>query len=623
MLTYICKSMFDYRELKKRNSLIIFILLVNVTFAQKVMTHELKDVVVTAGRTAVEFSDLTRSVYVLNQKDIEKIPVNDIQDLLQYVAGVDLKQRGVDGVQADISIRGGSFNQTLILIDGIKVTDPQTGHHNLNIPLSLGDIQRVEILKGQGSRVHGPNAFSGVINIITKKGNVKELSLIAIGGQNGYYSTSLSVAYPTRILKSRISFNRKQSDGYIHNTDFKNKNFSYNGSVNLKNVLINTFAGYNDKQFGANKFYSARFPEQWEHTKTTFVNTSVKYFKKNFLLDSKVYFRKNKDDYILIKDHPEIYENHHESNTYGAELQSTFNYKNGSTSIGGEFIKDKIKSTNLGNHKREKKGVFVEQRYFPSENLTLVGGFFAYDYAFLGWKFWPGLEAAYKFKNSSRIYANIGKSFRLPTYTELYYLSPTNNGNPNLKSEETLNYELGFVFNSKNVNINGSIFRKEGKNLIDWTRKIGTDVWKAQNISKINTTGYELGLKVKLNKLLKQNILIDFQLDYTWLQADKTIGKFNESKYLLDFLRHQLIGKILNKLPFALLQSWIFRYEDRVNFGDSFIVDTQISKKFTLFSIFVRATNLFDRSYSDIVGVVLPGRWITMGVKLNIGKVIF
>lgn len=607
----------------KRKIIILIVLLSCVTFSQNILKHKLDSVVVTASRSAVEFSNLTRSVTVITKKDIEKLPVNDIQDLLQYSAGVDLKQRGVDGVQADISIRGGSFEQTLILIDGIKVTDPQTGHHNLNIPFSINDIERVEILKGQGSRVHGPNAFSGVINIITKKGNFKELSLSTIGGQNGYYSTALSLSYPTNIIKSRFSYNRKQSDGYIHNTDFRNTNYSYNGSINLKNTAINLLAGYNDKEFGANRFYSSKFPDQWEHTKTTFLNAGLNYSDNSFLFESKLHYRNNKDDYILIKNKPEIYENLHETNTYGFEFQTTLKYKNASTSFGGEFINDKIESTNLGNHNRDKKGVFLEQQYLQINNLTLIGGFFAYDYAEIGWKFWPGFEASYKFGNSSKIYTTIGKSFRLPSFTELYYLSPTNKGNENLEYEETLNYEVGYLLSTDNFNFTSSLFRKEGKNLIDWAREIGTEIWKTQNISKINIIGYEVGLKINLKKLLKQNVLTDLQLNYAWLKADKTVGGSEESKYLLDFLRHQFIGKISNRLPFNIQQNWTFRYEERVNFENSFIIDTQITKQYKFFKVFFRATNLLDRNYRDIAGVDLPGRWITGGITLNIGKQIF
>lgn len=603
--------------------LFITLILNCAVFGQGVIKHKLNDVIVTASKEAIEFSNLTRSVTVISHKDIAKLPVNDIQDLLQYVAGVDVKQRGIDGVQADISIRGGSFEQTLILIDGIKVTDPQTGHHNFNIPFSINDIKRVEILKGQGSRVHGPNAFSGVINIITKKGNSKELSLSAIGGQNGYYSTAFSVSYPTKLLKSRLSYNKKQSDGYIHNTDFKNTKYSYSGSVILKNTVINLLAGYNDKAFGANKFYSSKFPNQWEHTKTTFLSTSVNFAENNFSFMSNFHFRKNKDDYILIKDHPEIYRNNHETNSLGIDLQSTFTYKKGSTSFGGEFINDKINSSNLGNHKRDKKGVFIEQQYFPMKNLTIMGGFFVYDYAEIGWKYWPGLEASYKFNSTSKVYANIGKAFRLPSFTELYYESPTNKGNEKLKYEETINYELGYSLKSENFVFNTSVFRRNGKNLIDWTRKIGTEIWQAKNISKINIIGYEIDFNINLKKLLKQNILTDFQLDYTWLSEDKTVGSSEESKYLLDFLRHQLIVKLSNNLPFNMQQNWIFRYEDRINSENSFIVDTQISKVFTSFKVFLRTTNVFNTNYRDFAGIKLPGRWITTGISLNIGNKIF
>ena len=120
--------------------LLSIFLFINNELNAQVIQHQLQDVIVTASRAPISFSDLTRSVIVIDSSDIKETPVNSIQDLLQYTSGVDIKQRGVDGVQADASIRGGTFEETLILIDGVKMSDPQTAHHNLNLPISLDNV---------------------------------------------------------------------------------------------------------------------------------------------------------------------------------------------------------------------------------------------------------------------------------------------------------------------------------------------------------------------------------------------------------------------------------------------------------------------------------------------------
>ncbi len=340
---------------------IYFVILFNIalTFlisssliAQTLPQFKMNEVVVTAGRTPISFADLTRSVIVITQKEIKEAPVHSVQGLLQYAAGVDLAQRGVDGVQGDVSIRGGSFEETLVLIDGVSVDDPQTGHHNLNLPVSLDDIQRIEILKGPGSSIYGANAFSGVINIITKKGRDKTLSLKLSGGQNSYYDGSIYGAYPIGIFNNHISFSRQKSNGFMYNTEFNISNFTYETSINSGESNVNLFFGYNDKKYGANSFYSVLFPNQWEHTTTKLLNIDGVFGKNAFSVSPKIYWRRNDDNYLLTYLQPSFYQNIHQTNIYGAQIQISFTSGLGTSSIGGEYNTDKIKSTNLGDHSR-------------------------------------------------------------------------------------------------------------------------------------------------------------------------------------------------------------------------------------------------------------------------------
>ena len=431
--------------------LVIIMILLCLLSSAKILGQEknsyrLDEVVVTASRIPLNYSELTRSVVVIDTNEIKQAPVSSLQDLLKYISGIELKRRGVDGVQGDVSIRGGSFEETLVMIDGVKVSDPQSAHHNLNIPISLNDVERIEILKGQGSHIFGPDAFSGVINIITKKENRKLISLESTGGQNGYYDGGVSLSYPLGILSNHISASRQKSDGYIHDSDFKISNFAYNSSLKLSIGALNLFFGYNDKKFGANTFYSDIFPNQWEHTTTKFLNFSGELGSDIIRFSPKIYWRRNDDDYLLDYTNPSFYENIHKSNTYGAELQTSIITSAGTIALGGEYVEDKLTSTNLGDHARYKKGVFTEYNFSPVQNLTVVVGGFEYNYSEIGWKLWPGIDLAYRLSEKLRLHGSIGKAFRIPTYTELYYKSPTILGNPDLRPEETLNYETGINY---------------------------------------------------------------------------------------------------------------------------------------------------------------------------------
>lgn len=580
--------------------------------------YELNEIIVTASKSPISISDLTRDVIVISKDEIKSLPVNTPQDLLQYIGGVDLRQRGINGVQADVSIRGGNSEETLILIDGIKVNDPQTGHHNLNLPFSLENIQRVEILKGQGSRLFGPNAFSGVINFITKKGNSDFFSVEASGGENNYFAGNISGSYSLGLLNNYISFSKTKTNGYRHNTNFDRLNFSYNSSIKAGTGRVNIFFGFTDNKFGADGFYGVKYPNQWEHTTTKFLNTGAEFGNEVFSISPKIYWRRNDDNYLLDYEKPEIYQNIHQTNVYGAELQSSIKSEIGTTSFGGEFINDEIKSTNLGVHSRDKKGIYAEQKVSLIKNFDIITGAFIYNYSGLGWKFWPGLDLGYSFSESVRIYGSIGKAFRIPTYTELYYSSPISRGYPELKPEETLNYEAGLNFIKDLYAVKVNLFRKEGKNLIDWTR-INSEPWTARNIAKVNTNGIEINFTVNPSLIINNLPIFRISLDYTFLNSDKKTESY-ESEYLLDFLRNQFILDLENYWWFGIRQSWLFRYEDRVNFEDNFIVDSQISKEIGSLYLFLKVTNLFNKSYQQISGVPLPGRWIITGIKFKLNQ---
>jgi vitamin B12 transporter len=585
--------------------------------AQEKNPYQLDEVVVTASRIPLNYSELTRSVVIIDTNEIKQAPVSSLQDLLKYVSGIELKRRGVDGVQGDVSIRGGSSEETLIMIDGVKVSDPQTAHHNLNIPLSLDDVERIEILKGQGSHIFGPDAFGGVINIITKKGNERLLSLESTGGQNSYYDGRISLSYPLGILSNHISASRQKSDGYIHDSDFKITNFAYNSSLKLNFGALNLLFGYNDKKFGANTFYTDIFPNQWEHTTTKFLNFSGDLVSDKIRISPKIYWRRNDDDYLLDYTNPTFYENIHQSNTYGAELQTSIVTNAGTIAIGGEYVEDKLTSTNLGNHRRYKKGAFAEYNFSPVQNLTAVLGGFEYNYSDIGWKLWPGIDLAYRLSEKLRLHGSIGKAFRIPTYTELFYKSPTILGNPDLKPEETLNYETGINYTSTKVNAEVNIFRNEGKNIIDYSRMPDSLIWTARNIAEVNTTGFEINVGINPSSFIEDFPIVNINMGYTYINSDKKTAEYN-SLYVIDYLRDQVTLNINDKLWFGIIQSVNLRYENRVNFEDNFTVDTKITKTFNNLEIFLIATNLFNKTYHEIGGVPLPGRWLKAGAKLNI-----
>jgi vitamin B12 transporter len=585
--------------------------------SQTEKTYELEDVVVTAGRIPSFYNKVARDLNIITNEQIKSLPVDNLQDVLNYYSSIDLKKRGPEGIQADVSIRGGSFEQTLILIDGIKMTDAQTAHFNLNLPLNLENIERIEILKGQGSKIFGPNAFSGLINIITKKNQEESVSFKATGGNFGYYSGSLSAAYSLLKFNNRISISKSKSDGYRYNTDFDISTFSFSSSLNLPSGNINFLGGFTNKEYGANSFYSDKYPGQRERTKTGFLALSTDLNLGQIVLQPKVYYRKNTDDYLLEIDNPEFYHNNHISNSYGVELQSYVTTPIGAFAVGWEISKDKIESTNLGDHERSNGGVSFEYNTAMFADFNLSVGGFIYNYGNFGWHFWPGIDLGYEISTSFRLFGSVGKSFRIPSYTDLYYNSPAQKGNGNLQPEEAITYESGFKWNENTFTVNSSIFRREGKNLIDWVKYLSTEPWQAKNILKMNTNGFDVDIILNIKRTLKDFSITKININYTYLNSDKKSGQY-QSKYVFDYLRHKLVLIVYNNLFFGVNQCCTFRFEDRLNLEKHFIADTKLNYNYEQLGLFIEATNLFNTTYSDFPGIPMPGRWIIVGLNFEV-----
>ncbi|MCU7494075.1 MAG: TonB-dependent receptor [Ignavibacteria bacterium] len=597
--------------------LVVFSISVSDAYAQEPEdTVVTEDVYVTAKKIAELTMESSKNITVVSREDIQNAPVENLQDLLGYFAGMDVKKRGPSGVQADVSIRGGSFEQILILIDGVKLSDPQTGHNNLNLPVNMDDIERIEILKGQASNIYGANALSGAINIITKKAKESSLLLKASGGEKGFYKGSLSLAYAPGKLSNTISLSREKSAGYRYNTGFDILTAALNSYLPFNSGGGKFSIGFTDKKFGANGFYSDSYPGQWERLKTAFSSFSMNYAIENVSISPKLYWRNNRDNYLLDFSRPDFYNNVHTTNSYGAELQSSWTHEFISVVLGGEIGYDDIVSTNLGNHNREKGGFSLSAVVSPLGNLKIAAGGFLYNYDNFGWKYWPGLDLSYQFTDNASLKASAGKSFCIPTFTELYYNSPAQTGNALLKPEEATSYETGFYYASAWISGSVCVFTRKGNDLIDWIRYSSEKPWQAENMTKTSTTGVDVDFSLRPSLFDRRMVLKKISLGYSYLNSDLKTGNY-QSKYILDHLRHQFVAEIMHLLPFEVEMNWAFRYEKRLNQDAYFIADSKLTRQFRDYEFFLSATNLFNKNYLDFSGIPMPGRWIIGGLKVK------
>ena len=313
----------------------------------------------------IEISDADNSISILtiSNEEIQKSTATSISELLQQVAGLDIRRRGAEGMQADLYIRGGSFDQTLLLIDGIKVEDPQTGHHTMNMTIPLGVIEKIEIIKGSASRIYGQNAFTGAVNIVTKNNIKNEASVEIGGGSFDQKRGSLTIQKELKNSDILFNYNRKESEGYRYNTDYKNDEFFIKSSFKIKDQKISAIGVFNERKFGANGFYASPLAiDQYEETQASLVGFSTTYKKNDFTIKPKLYWKRNQDMYVYLRQDPSVYRNLHISNKVGVELNGSKLNSLGNLGLGFDLSKVSLSSNNLGQRNRTMLNMFIERR---------------------------------------------------------------------------------------------------------------------------------------------------------------------------------------------------------------------------------------------------------------------
>lgn len=615
----------------------------------------LDETVITAERTPVMFEQLKRSIQVINRKEIERLPVRNITELISYAMNTDVRNRGAFGMQADISIRGGSFDQTLVLLNGMNISDPQTGHHNMDIPVELSSINRIEILKGPGARVFGPNAFNGVINIITTEKTTDQVSVSAMGGQYGLYSASVSAGLNIRSTSNKLQISKSGSDGYTENTDFKSFNIFYSGTAGTKQKLEYQ-ASYMKKAFGANSFYTPKYPDQFEETNTLFASAR---FKTNFNgFAPSVYFRRHYDEFCLFRnDAPSWYttNNYHSTDVVGSNANIwTQTGRFGKLSVGYDFRHEVIRSNKLGDtlsssipvkgepgkyyslgKSRNSAGLFVEESV-NLKRFSASAGLLANYLSELPGRIaiYPGMDASYQLSRNFRIYGNVNRTLRLPTFTDLYYNDNTSKGDPNLKPEEAITIETGLKFDAKGIKFSAAVFKRYGHNMIDWVKLQNQDPWQAMNLTDINIGGIETNLSFDIEELTTSNSFIKrISLDYSFLHADKKSDAYM-SRYVLDILKHKADLLVNHQVWRSFSASWVFTFQDREGGYIKYVnkvpetdetpykpflnVDFQLNYHKKCWMVFAEGTNLLNNDFVDYGNVPQPGRWLRMGFRYEV-----
>ena len=638
----------------------------------------LAEVSVTGSRAPLTRSQAARMVTVLERTDIQQAPVQSINDLLKLAVGVDVRQRSPIGAQTDISVRGGTQEQIIVLLNGINICDPQTGHNTLDLPCDLSDIQRIEVLEGPAARIYGTSSLVGAINIVTKEDpspaspeGEEQLLLRAEGGSHGYANAAARILLPPYREGwggSSLSASYARSDGYSRskagslNSDYSGAKAFYQGHYAANALSLNWHFGIADKGWGSSTAYASpkwQADDQYEHTTklTAALQASVK--SGAVSLHPTVYWNQHQDRYEGYRNRPDLMPfNYNRTDVFGLQLNSHFDWSLGRTALGAELRNENLVSGNLGEPLTRPHAIYGTDRDYTLglnrtnisayaehnvllQNLTVSAGFVVVKntWADMNPTIYPGIDASLRLGSHWKLHASYNTSLRMPSFTEMYYKLQGYKADPHLKPEEMSAVELGASLHQSPFTLHLALWHHHGRNMIDWimdTSQGNEAAWQSVNHTRLNSIGLETSAQLSiLNSQLS--------ISYSYIHQEKDLEPGIVSQYALEYLRHKLVANIhipllrqsavlrrcRSQIPSRLTLDATLRYQDRAGQYTDFdgsvndyrpyaLVDARLSWQNPAYELYLKANNLLNTSYRDYGLVPQPGRWLIAGVTVRL-----
>jgi vitamin B12 transporter len=623
-------------------------------------SFSLDTLLVQTTRIPLKASETGRSISILTKEQIQQLPATTFYELLQTICGVEVQSRGGFGVQGDIVMRGSTFSQVLVLIDGMKINDPLTGHFNCYVPVSNMEIERIEILKGAGASMYGPDAVGGVINIITKGFDSLKNGTSSSGainyGDNNLISSTASVFHKANKFYVGLGLSINKSDGNSilpvalndstklegYKNYFDIKNVSLSGGYKINDLWELKFrSSILSSDFNARYFYTSYASDKSTEITSNWFNRVqlLRKTEKGSILDINASYKRSSDEFLYspassTNIHKMDYINFTVNNSN--EINNKLIFKSG---IQGDLRK--IESNDRGNHSDYHFGAYFMGVYKSNNLVITTVAREDYDENY-GFEFCPQINAAYNISNVV-LRASAGKSIRAADYTERY----NNNlalktylrlGNPNLIAERGWSEEIGInYYPLKNTLFKTTIFSRQSNNIIDYiltneseigsvsdvgSLTSGADYLFARNIKDVNVNGFEVELNTKF--LISESSTLDWQIGYTYTD----ITNDNLGIYLSSFAKHLVNSQVIlkyNSFQFSL--SGLFK-ERTAQAAES--IFTELKSSYALLnarlgygflenklSINIQILNLTDTKYQNILGAKMPGRWLMGGISWN------
>ncbi len=629
-------------------------------FAVEASDLRLAEVEVVAEQAEVQ-SRAYRLVSVLSRDEIAALPAATVADILQYLPGLDVRRRGANDAQVDLSMRGGTFDQVLVLINGVPLTDAQTGHYTLNLPISSLLIERIEVLQGASTLVSGTNAYAGAVNIVTGSGaqasaddscsSAVHSSLRLSTGMNALFSPAATLSAVAGEVKVDASADYSYTDGYYApSPSAREAEALANNSCRLANIYMRTRwrtldvqAGAQYKDAGAGLFYGSS-TDQHDATRTVFASARYAHHWGAWSLHAQAAYRLNHDHYEWHRGNP-AGSNTHTTHTADAILRAAYASAIGTTSLGLELRNENIRSTALGDTNRLHLAYFASQTFAYRHlyaSLSLCGHY----NTFFGHRLTGGTNLGYHFParagraDEGSLYVNASRALRLPTFTDLYYDAGNQLGNPDLKPETAWMFSIGGTYNHCAFHLTADGWYRLSNNTIDWVY-VPDDTrrpYHAANAQRLHAAGAELTAAYRpvadsrhVNSHWLRAVTITYA--YTWLDMDLHA---TQSRYL-DYLSHKLVLGIEHAIYVSphpdrsgvIAAAWHLRWQKREGdytsaegvvcpYQPVLLLDGSLCWQNSRIKVSADCTNITNRHYYDYGSLLMPGAWAKITVEAHI-----
>jgi outer membrane cobalamin receptor len=566
-------------------------------------------VVVTAAVTPVELGTANRTLTVITRDQIDALPAFSVADVLRMTASVDVRARGERGVQTDFAVRGAGFGQMLVLVDGVRLNDVQSGHHNGDIPVPLDAVERIEVLYGPGASLFGADAFGGTVNVVTRRR--ADSTATVLGGANGLVGGRAQWGAGNGRTNHVLSFSSDRSGGFMYDRDFvttaARSQTSFGDSTRLS-------ASWLRKEFGANNFYGGNAPSrEWTNQTLLTLNHRIGALA-GWSFAGVGSYRTHGDRFVFNQTRPELSDNRHRTHAAVGTLSASRRIPGGSVTVGTEAGQDWIRSTNLGDHELSRVSGFAEWRHQAGRSVHVDASLRADRYEEFGTAWNPSVGVGWWASGRVRLRASAARAFRVPTFTERYYSDPANLARAEVGPESAWAEEGGAdVFLPGNWMVHAVGFRRTDTNVIDWLRPNTTVRWQTYNVRDVDTTGVELGL----SRSLPRDGLV--RAEFTGLDVSAP-SVTQLSKYALDYAPRSFVATAVLPRFGRVRVAPRLEYRDRrrprpqsdgtvgMSSQDYVLLDTRLTVRLSaLIDLMVDGTNLFDVKYEEIAGVSMPG----------------